>query len=75
MLFRSRSAGHYGVDGNKDLTDVMYAMKTPVSKAGGLGFVSNEEEYDEVVAKTSEEWYENNALQDTFTFTARKPLL
>ena len=70
-----RSAGQYGVDGNKDLMGVMYAMKTPVSKAGGLGFVSDEEEYDEVVAKTSKEWYENNALQDTFTFTARKPLL
>ena len=75
VLPMGRSVGQYGVDGNKDLMDVMYAMKTPVSKAGGLGFVSDEEEYDEVVAKTSEEWYENNALQDTFTFTARKPLL
>ena len=75
VLPMGRLAGQYGVDGNKDLMDVMYAMKTPVSKAGGLGFVSDEEEYDEVVAKTSKEWYENNALQDTFTFTARKPLL
>ena len=72
VLPMGRSVGQYGVDGNKDLTDILYAMKTPVSKAGGLGFVS---EYDEVVAKTSEEWYENNALQDTFTFTTRKPLL
>ena len=70
-----RSVGQYGVDGNKDLMNIMYAMKMPVSKAGGLGFVSDEEEYDEVVAKTSEEWYENNALQDTFTFTTRNPLL
>ena len=75
VLPMGRSAGQYGVDGNKDLMDVMYAMKIPVSKVGGLGFVSDEEECDEVVAKTSEEWYENNALQDTFTFTARKPLL
>ena len=75
VLPMGHSAGQYGADGNKDLTDTMYSMKTPVLKAGGLGFVSNEEEFDEVVAKASEEWYENNALQDTFTFTARKPLL
>ena len=30
-----------------------------------------------IVAKAccSEEWYENNAVEDTFTFTARKPPL
>ena len=69
------SAGQCGIDGNKDLMDIMYGMKTPVLKAGGFGCVTTEAEYGEVVAKTGEEWYENNAVEDTFTIIARKPLL
>lgn len=75
VLPMGRSAGQYGVDGNKDLTEVMSGMKTPILIAGGFGFVSSEEEYDEAVAKMSQEWSENDAEMDQFTFVARKPQL
>lgn len=75
VLPMGRSAGQYGVDGNKDLTEVMSGMKTPMLVAGGFGFVSSEEEYDEAVAKMSQEWSENDAEMDQFTFVARKPQL
>ena len=60
------------VDRNRAMADVMYGMKTPMLKAGGFGLVSSAEEYDDVVARASKEWRENDGVITMLTFIATK---
>jgi hypothetical protein len=69
-----RSAGHDGIDGSTNFAGVFAAMKTPMLEAGGYGYVQNEEEFDQLVADTKEEWLASDSNVPFYTFYAQKPL-
>ncbi|KAF7977961.1 hypothetical protein HWV62_2057 [Athelia sp. TMB] len=70
----SSMAGVEGKPMRENCYEVYMAMKTPALKAGGLGFVKSEEEYDNLVQAMREELEvtENAGLQ-SFMICAQKP--
>ncbi|TFK48526.1 S-adenosyl-L-methionine-dependent methyltransferase [Heliocybe sulcata] len=49
-------AGQEGIDVRNNFINVFRGMKTPILKAGGLGYVSSEEEYDQWMDDMAKEW-------------------
>ncbi|KAF8816528.1 hypothetical protein BYT27DRAFT_7182104 [Phlegmacium glaucopus] len=66
-------AGEQGVNGAKNFIGVFRAMKTPILKAGGLGLVHSEAEFDNLLSKVEREWDETPGAEIRFyTFYAQK---
>lgn len=72
---RLRMDGDEGRPMRENLVGVYTGMKTPSLRAGGLGFVKSEEEYDSLVQAMRDELVvtENSAHQ-LYTIYAQKPL-
>ncbi|KZT21552.1 S-adenosyl-L-methionine-dependent methyltransferase [Neolentinus lepideus HHB14362 ss-1] len=51
-----RWAGQEGIDVRDNFISVFRGMKTPILKAGGLGYVNSEEEYDQWMDDMAKEW-------------------
>ncbi|KAK0216774.1 S-adenosyl-L-methionine-dependent methyltransferase [Armillaria nabsnona] len=49
-------AGQDGIDFRDDLASVLSAMRGPIFDGGGLGLVSSEQEYDDLIACVTKEW-------------------
>ena len=69
-----RSAGQDGIDGSNNFADVFTAMKTPMLQAGGYGYVKDEEQFDQLIADTKEEWLASDSNIPFYTIYAQKPL-
>ncbi|KAH9841865.1 S-adenosyl-L-methionine-dependent methyltransferase [Rhodofomes roseus] len=68
-------AGPVGVDARNNFMGVFRGMKTPVLKAGGLGFVTTEGEWDTSLDSLEEEWDATpGAVLQFDIFYAMKPI-
>ncbi|KAJ7730919.1 hypothetical protein B0H14DRAFT_3616644 [Mycena olivaceomarginata] len=68
--------GESGVINRINQVAVFKAYKTPVLKAGGIGYVSSEEEYDLLLEGVEREWDEIPGTEKEFLiFWAKKPLV
>ena len=66
-------AGSHGANGAANFIGVFRAMKTPILKSGGLGFVRSEEEFDQLLDKVEREWDESPGAEIKFyIFYAQK---
>ena len=66
-------AGDHGSDGAANFIGVFRAMKTPILKAGGLGLVHSEEEFDTLLDQVEEEWDQTPGAEIKFyIFSAQK---
>ncbi|KAF9563390.1 S-adenosyl-L-methionine-dependent methyltransferase [Agrocybe pediades] len=66
-------AGNHGADGAANFIGVFRAMKTPILKAGGLGFVQSEAEFDTLLDKVEREWDQTKGAEIKFyIFSAQK---
>ncbi|KAF8797800.1 S-adenosyl-L-methionine-dependent methyltransferase [Phlegmacium glaucopus] len=66
-------AGEQGVNGAKNFIGVFRAMKTPILKAGGLGLVHSEAEFDNLLSNVQREWDETPGAEIRFyVFYAQK---
>ncbi|OBZ66959.1 hypothetical protein A0H81_13343 [Grifola frondosa] len=66
--------GQDGVDARNNFMGVYRGMKTPILKAGGLGFVSSEAEFDEMMDAMEKEWDDTPGAEfNFFIIYARKP--
>ncbi|KAI5117084.1 hypothetical protein M0805_009488 [Coniferiporia weirii] len=50
--------GQQGIDSRDNLISVFRAMKTPILRSGGLGFVSTEKDFDQLLDSLEKEWDE-----------------
>ena len=67
-------AGVRGCQARDNYLDVFRGMKTPVLRAGGLGFIKSEEEYDDMIAELEKEWdTTEGASIEFFIIYAKKP--
>ncbi|KAJ7499570.1 hypothetical protein FB451DRAFT_1334898 [Mycena latifolia] len=72
-------AGDLGVANRINHLGLLQGLKTPILKAGGLGYVASEEEYDRLVDGVEREWDETptpeipGVQKEFFIFWARKP--
>lgn len=74
-LSRVPMDGDEGKPMRENTYEVYMAMKTPALKAGGLGFVTSEEEYDDLVQAMREELvHTNNSAIQTYMIYAQKPM-
>jgi hypothetical protein len=68
-------AGQAGINGRDNFIGVFRGNKTPVLKMGGLGFVTSESQFDELIDAVQDEWDATPASHmDFHVFTARKPV-
>ncbi|KAF8205710.1 S-adenosyl-L-methionine-dependent methyltransferase [Mycena galopus ATCC 62051] len=75
MQVIGRWAGQIGVACATNQVGLFRGMKTPVLEAGGLGVVTSEAEYDELVDGLEKEWDEIPGTEKEFIIIwARKPL-
>jgi len=66
-------AGDHGVNGATNFIGVFRAMKTPILKAGGLGFVRSEQEFDRLLDQVEREWDQTPGAEIRFyIFSAQK---
>lgn len=66
-------AGEQGVNGANNFIGVFRGMKTPILKAGGLGFVRSEVEFDRLLDAVEREWDETPGAEIRFNiFYAQK---
>ncbi|EPQ59060.1 S-adenosyl-L-methionine-dependent methyltransferase [Gloeophyllum trabeum ATCC 11539] len=67
-------AGDEGIETRESFLNVFRGMKTPVLKAGGLGFISSEEEFDSMMDGLAREWDETEGSTiNLCVFCAQKP--
>ncbi|KAF8144709.1 hypothetical protein K438DRAFT_1873283 [Mycena galopus ATCC 62051] len=68
--------GESGIINRINQLAIFKAYKTPVLKAGGIGYVSSEEEYDLLLEGVEREWDEISGTEkEFFIFWAKKPLV
>ncbi|KAF8905799.1 S-adenosyl-L-methionine-dependent methyltransferase [Gymnopilus junonius] len=66
-------AGDHGADGATNFIGVFRAMKTPILKAGGLGIVRSEQEFDRLLDQVELEWDQTPGADIKFyIFSAQK---
>jgi len=66
-------AGDHGVDGAANFIGVFRSMKTPILKAGGLGFVRSEQQFDRLLDQVELEWDQTPGAEIKFyIFCAQK---
>ncbi|KDR74312.1 hypothetical protein GALMADRAFT_71069 [Galerina marginata CBS 339.88] len=66
-------AGDHGVNGAANFIGVFRAMKTPILKAGGLGLVRSEQEFDRLLDQVEREWDQTLGAEIRFyIFSAQK---
>ncbi|TDL17657.1 S-adenosyl-L-methionine-dependent methyltransferase [Rickenella mellea] len=69
-----KDAGPYGMLGKQVLEGAFRGMKTPVMKAGGLGIISSEHEFDELIDELDNEWEKAGCTRYAFNLVcAQKP--
>ena len=67
-------AGKWGCDARDNYIGVFRGMKTPILKAGGLGLIKTEDEFDNLIDNVKNEWDETSgSALDFYIFTAQKP--
>ncbi|KAI5117082.1 hypothetical protein M0805_009486 [Coniferiporia weirii] len=56
-------AGQQGLEARDNLVSAFRAMKTPILKSGGFGFVESEEEFDRLIDALGKEWDETKGSE------------
>jgi len=73
MVHLGRSVGQDGIDGSINFASAYVALKTPILRAGGYGYVQSEEEYDALVFGAKEEWLSGDVDFPFYVIYAQKP--
>jgi len=69
-----RSAGQDGIDGSTNFAGVFSGLRTSMLEAGGYGYVRSEEEFDQLIMNTKEEWLASDSNLLFYAIYAQKPL-
>ncbi|KAF8491768.1 hypothetical protein JB92DRAFT_2819270 [Gautieria morchelliformis] len=73
LLPLGKVGGADGENARKNFMGVYRGMKTPVLKAGGLGFFDSEMEFDRFMDEMEEEWDTSTTVREYTLFLAHKP--
>lgn len=73
LILLGKRGGKDGEDARDNFMGVYRGMKTPILKAGGLGFFGSEVEFDNFMDEMEDEWDEGAPVREFTVFLARKP--